>query len=672
MLVCSWHSLFSQTSVTITIQDANCTSSTGIVTVNSVTSSATPNYTITEGASPIATNITLPFTFTNVSVGSHTYVITGSNLVAITFTALIQTNTVAPMVFANVGGTVTCISPVALLTGTSNINNATYTWSPQNVTTNTATAIGGGNYTLTISDPANSCTSNTVVTVIQNTVVPNINAVANGSITCTNTIVAIVGTSTTTGVTYSWAPSGFPTSTIYSTAPSIHTLIVTDPSNGCTAVQTVTVYQIGQFSASVSLLGNVKCNGASTGSVAVDLIGGSGIYSVTILNTNFFFGNLTTFPSTITSLAAGNNSIALLDTLSGCTQTLFINITQPPALNLLLTLTSQPQICEGEPVNIYSTLSGGVRPYTYQWLPFGGTDSTLNIFAGPNSYTLLAYDANACLATAVKNLTVNLKPQLTILNPPAIVCGSVCVSFSLAAAQNSAYVYNWNFTDINGSATPIQVNQYNPSICFTQVGKYNCELSIFTPQGCSTQSSIPLFLKLYPKVKAAYLSNPIDNIFIFDDVNFINASSGADWYSWYDENNFFSNKANPVYNFYEPGKYLVSLIASNEGCSDTISRHVLINEATFMHFPNAFTPNNDGLNDVWRPVFYGDYQGGEYELSIFDRWGKKVFWTVIIDNGWDGTYKEKPCEDGVYNWRIKLRTKTISNDNLRGIINLKR
>jgi gliding motility-associated-like protein len=735
-------------SVGATIQEPNCFSAspTGTITINSVANS-TPNYTIVEGATTIASNVNVPFTFSNVSLGSHTYVITGSNACVTTFTVNIQllspvivavspasltcgnntinlnasttstgvitytwtgpsilsgantltpsinmignylltwqqgsctgtnlvnvvTNTISPLVFASVGGTVTCNTPTVVLTGTSNISSANYSWSPQNVSTNTVIAIGGGNYTLTVTDPSNNCSSNTVVVVFQNTAAPSITAVANSSITCTNTIVGIIGTSTTSGVTYSWSPTGSTSPSISVTSVGIHTLTITDPSNGCKSIKTVTAYEIGQFSASVSLLGNVKCNGASTGSVELDLLGGSGIYSVSILNTNFFAGIFTTFPATITTLAAGNNSIAILDTLSGCTQTVFVNITQPPPLNLLLTLTSQPVICEGEPVNMYSTLNGGVRPYTYQWLPIGGFDSTLNILAGPSSYTLLAYDANSCLATAVKNVTVNLKPQIGLLNPSAIICGSICVNFSLTAAQNSSYVYNWNFTDVNGAATPIQVNQYNPTICFTQVGKYNCDVSIFTPEGCSSQSILPTFIKLYPKVKAAYVSNPADGIFIFDDVNFINASSGADWFSWYDENNLFSTKTNPTYNFYEPGKYLISLIASNEGCSDTLSRHIVINEATYMHFPNTFTPNNDGLNDVWRPVCYGLYRDGDYELSIFDRWGKRVFWTIVIDNGWDGTFKDKPCEVGVYNWRIKLKTPTMSNDKLRGVINL--
>ncbi len=669
---CIGNFLFSQSTVTLTIQNANCTSSTGIITINSVSVSATPNYSVSEGAATIGTNVTLPFTFTNVSVGIHTYVVTGSNSVAITFTANIQSNTTQPLIFANVGGTITCSSPITVLTGTSNVSNATYSWSPQNVTTNTALAIGGGNYTLTITDPANNCPNTTVVTVFQNTSAPSITAVANSSITCTNSLVVITGTSSTGGVTYSWAPTGSTSTSISTTGVGIHTLTITDPSNGCKAVRSVTVYQIGQFSASVTLLNNVKCNGASTGEVELDLIGGSGIYSVTILNSNFFVGNLTTFPTAITGLAAGNNSIAILDTLSGCTQTLFITLTQPPALNLLITLTSQLIICEGEPVTMYATLTGGVRPYKYQWLPVGGTDSTLSEIAGANSYTLIATDANSCTTMSVKNVTVNLKPQFVLLNPTAIICGSICVNFSLSAAQNTTYVYNWNFTDINGNATPIQVNQYNPSICFTQVGKYNCDVSVITPQGCSTQSIIPTFLKLYPKVRSAFTYDPGSGIYIFDEVQFINYSTGADWFNWYAENTHFSDQIHPSYNFYEPGTVLMSLIASNEGCSDTISKYITIGEATFMHFPNAFTPNGDDLNDVWRPVCYGDYQGGEYELSIFDRWGKRVFWTIVIDSGWDGTFKDKPCEDGVYNWRVKVKTKTLNNEKLRGIINLKR
>lgn len=173
-------------------------------------------------------------------------------------------------------------------------------------------------------------------------------------------------------------------------------------------------------------------------------------------------------------------------------------------------------------------------------------------------------------------------------------------------------------------------------------------------------------------VKANYTFEQIDGAYVYNDVLFQNQSVGASSYSWYNENDLFSNHYNPIYIFTERGQYLVSLIASNPSCSDTISKYVIVNEATFMHVPNAFTPNGDHLNDVWQPKFYGDFQSGQYELTVFDRWGKKVYWTVIIEKGWDGTFKEKPCEEGIYTWEIKLNTNTIANKEYRGSLLLYR
>lgn len=738
---------FSQTA-SITVIDANCTTTTGIITINSVTS-ATPNYTVLEGATPIGTNVTLPFTFSSVSVGTHTYDITGSNSVTITFTAIVlppvaptmsvttpvtinctsstitlsatssQTssvtyswtgpsiisgsntanavvdqggtynlswqygfcsgtnsvsvivNTTVPNIFATGGGTVTCSNLATAISATSNVSTATYTWMPQSVNTATALAFSGGNFTVSITDPSNNCTKDTVVFVWQNTTAPSISATTNGSITCVNTVVIATGSSTTSGVSFSWAPSGATTNTMSATSPGIHTLTVTDPANGCKSVQNVTIQLIPAFSASASILGHVKCNGASTGSVQVDAFGGSGIFSVTIVNTNSLAGIFTSMPDTVMGLSAGSNTLFILDTLSGCTQVVTFSITQPPALNLSLTLLSVPEICEGEPVSMTSFMNGGVRPYSYVWLPTGGNDSIMSVSGYTNTYTLFATDANSCVITAMKSLTVNPKPQTTLNNGPISICGpSLCVNFTLAAAQNTTYVYNWEITDANGAATPIQINEYNPQVCFGQPGLYNVDLNVISIKGCATQSVFPQFIKLYPVVKANYIYGQPEGAYIFTDVIFQNQSIGASTFSWYDENNLFSTKTAPSYIFYEPGQYLVSLIASNPACSDTLSKHIFVGEPTFMHFPNSFTPNKDGKNDTWQPVFYGDFQGGQYELSIFDRWGKKVYWTVIIDAGWDGTFKGQPCKEDVYNWEMKLNTTSVQNKTVRGTITL--
>jgi gliding motility-associated-like protein len=64
--------------------------------------------------------------------------------------------------------------------------------------------------------------------------------------------------------------------------------------------------------------------------------------------------------------------------------------------------------------------------------------------------------------------------------------------------------------------------------------------------------------------------------------------------------------------------------------------------------PNAFTPNGDGINDVFKPVFYGPVSS--YTLTIFNRWGQMIFKSRDPGKGWDGTMSGVPQPDDTYVW----------------------
>ncbi len=64
-----------------------------------------------------------------------------------------------------------------------------------------------------------------------------------------------------------------------------------------------------------------------------------------------------------------------------------------------------------------------------------------------------------------------------------------------------------------------------------------------------------------------------------------------------------------------------------------------------MWFPNVFTPNADGLNDIFHAVGQGV---STFSMLIFNRWGEQVFKTDNFDHGWDGRFREAYCPDGVY------------------------
>jgi large repetitive protein len=74
--------------------------------------------------------------------------------------------------------------------------------------------------------------------------------------------------------------------------------------------------------------------------------------------------------------------------------------------------------------------------------------------------------------------------------------------------------------------------------------------------------------------------------------------------------------------------------------------------------PTAFSPNDDGENDVFKPFLKADYFYIEtYDFKIFNRWGNLVFQSDAIQNGWDGTWVGKPLPSDVYVWQLIIRHK---------------
>lgn len=95
------------------------------------------------------------------------------------------------------------------------------------------------------------------------------------------------------------------------------------------------------------------------------------------------------------------------------------------------------------------------------------------------------------------------------------------------------------------------------------------------------------------------------------------------------------------------GTYTV--IADNQGCTGTASIEIPICPCE-VWVPNAFTPNEDGLNDIFLPQISNTLSS--YELTIFDRWGKIIFRTDDYNQGWDGTIKGKLAPTNVFTYLI--------------------
>jgi gliding motility-associated-like protein len=129
-------------------------------------------------------------------------------------------------------------------------------------------------------------------------------------------------------------------------------------------------------------------------------------------------------------------------------------------------------------------------------------------------------------------------------------------------------------------------------------------------------------------------------------------------YTWTVSNGVEANPINLAFIANRIGRYEITLTArSVEGCTAAVSKLVDVKNDFTVWVPNSFTPNDDGLNDQFRPVFseYGLNSAG-YRMEIFDRWGQSLFWTTDPQKGWNGQVKSELCKEGSYVYKIKYAT----------------
>jgi gliding motility-associated-like protein len=109
----------------------------------------------------------------------------------------------------------------------------------------------------------------------------------------------------------------------------------------------------------------------------------------------------------------------------------------------------------------------------------------------------------------------------------------------------------------------------------------------------------------------------------------------------------------PIAMYYGDMTYCVKITDQN-GCSNTSCVDVFVSSA---YIPNTFTPNDDNLNDIFKPVVKEVH---DYSLQVFDRWGKKIFESRQAGTGWNGKYNGDECEANTYIFKLNF-TDNIKN-----------
>jgi gliding motility-associated-like protein len=211
------------------------------------------------------------------------------------------------------------------------------------------------------------------------------------------------------------------------------------------------------------------------------------------------------------------------------------------------------------------------------------------------------------------------------------------------------------------------------SAVYNAPGTFYPSLTITSEFGCSASDTLstPIVIRNYPEVDFTWDPQPVD--ILNRRVQFQNLTAGADSIYWNFYNAGESFAPNPVWTFPDietTNPYVVCLTAGNEyGCLDTLCQDVFIENILQVFIPNTFTPDGDGLNDVFMPVINGEFQGS-LRFWVFNRWGDTVFYTEEVGKAWTGGYDGASyyIQDGYYMWRVEVdsletgKTKTFEGN----------
>ena len=148
-------------------------------------------------------------------------------------------------------------------------------------------------------------------------------------------------------------------------------------------------------------------------------------------------------------------------------------------------------------------------------------------------------------------------------------------------------------------------------------------------------------------------------------------------WQWDVGDNAVSDSTNPVHEYSDTGLFTVILTGVNQyGCTDLFVKIVEIEPEFIIHMPNTFTPNGDGINDIFPRAIDGQYPGlgleKDFEMFIYDRWGDLMFKTNDIKVPWTGKANngKRLAQEDVYVWIVNVRDHKGKKHQLVGHVTL--
>lgn len=527
-----------------------------------------------------------------------------------------------------------------------------------------ASGLATGLYTVTATD-AKGCTATQVVAIQELDSI--IVKVAYAPPTCdgdSNGLVAVVliqgglGMGDSTQYDYHWSLPGAQDFTVATGfAAGNYSLTVSDL-QGCTGQINFEV--VGPPAIKIGLdVKDVVCFGEQNGSVTVNSVQNA-VGAVQYQWSNNASANF------IDNLPAGNYSLTLSDS-KGCTATSQATVSQPD----LLTLKFQTRelLCAYDSnALIHTQVNGGIPGYQYHWSNGSTTDSLSHL--GPGLYVLEVRDQNNCLSL----------DSVNIEQPNAMVVQLADTPPDCFGGQDGRIKMN-----ISGGKTPyryrIDDEPFGGSSVFIALSAGIYQLHAIDANGCTVSISDTLDQPV-PIVVSAGIDTTIilgDSLLLTANVNNAFGMTTLAWSSvlvdsiqCVDMPDCETVVVKPPFS----NTYRLK-VTDEKGCMGKAEVRITVDKPRGVYVPTGFTPNGDFENDLL--LVHGKSKQVKEVLmfKIFDRWGELLYedqhFPVNMNNrGWDGNFRGKPCDPGVYVWMLEAEYLDGHRELLKGDVTLLR
>jgi gliding motility-associated-like protein len=539
---------------------------------------------------------------------------------------------------------------------TAELSDPTGSFAAGGTSIGTLTATASG--TITICIPANQAPGNNYLLRVTSSKPNYCSIVKCKTITISAGIAALslskppficLGSSTTLtasgGVTYLWSNGA--TTTSITVSPATNTTYTIGVSNGTCTVDTSILVTVNPVP-TVSITGPATLCSGGNGTLTATPGGGTAPYTYAWAPGGGTTGSINISPSssqiyTVVVMDANGCSVSGQDTVT-------------VSSTLLVTTTPNASMCAGGSATICANAIAGTGGNTFSWSPGNSTNSCITVTPSTTTnYTVSVHDNCGSKVTANVLVNVNQAPVTNFSADLNEGCSPLCIQFRNTTTVEGGGPLSYEWTFGNGDTSLLAT----PIYCYPSSGSYPVSLTATSDSGCSSTLKILNMINVYTRPNAAFTYSPQPASILSPTIQFTDQSTDQYgitywWWAFGDPGDTISTLQNPTHTYQDTGTYCAKLIIMDQhGCTDTATNCLEINPVFTIYIPSAFSPNGDGMNDVFKAE--GQFVK-TFEMYIFDRWGMQLFYSNNINNGWTGVVKggSSISQEDIYVYKINV------------------